>query len=102
MTKQSAIDAEARYESTETSTRTRASLRRGSQYASHEYQELLRKHGFISNMVGNCWDNACAILFHTLKTELVYLHRYRTKPKQSTRYLNTSKSTTIDTGYIRH
>ncbi|NLV92163.1 MAG: IS3 family transposase [Firmicutes bacterium] len=55
---------------------------RGSQYASHEYQELLRKHGFISNMSrkGNCWDNACAeSFFHTLKTELVYLHRYRTR-----------------------
>ena len=33
---------------------------RGSQYCSHEYQRLLRRHGFICSMSrkGNCWDNA--------------------------------------------
>ena len=33
---------------------------RGSQYASHEYQSLLKQHGMICSMSrkGNCWDNA--------------------------------------------
>ena len=33
---------------------------RGSQYASHGYQELLRQHGMVCSMSrkGNCWDNA--------------------------------------------
>lgn len=55
---------------------------RGSQYASHEYQELLRENGFITSMSrkGDCWDNACAeSFFHTLKTELVYFYRYKTR-----------------------
>ena len=32
---------------------------RGSQYASNEYQQLLRQNGIISSMSrkGNCWDN---------------------------------------------
>jgi putative transposase len=55
---------------------------RGRQYASHEYQELLRENGFITSMSrkGDCWDNACAeSFFHTLKTELVYFYRYKTR-----------------------
>src|SRR5690606_6918133 len=33
---------------------------RGSQYASHAYQGLLRQHGMICSMSrkGNCWDNS--------------------------------------------
>ncbi|XEQ91724.1 IS3 family transposase ISDha6 [Sporomusa carbonis] len=33
---------------------------RGSQYCSNEYQNLLKRHGFICSMwrKGNCWDNA--------------------------------------------
>ena len=33
---------------------------RGSQYASHDYQRLLKQHGVICSMSrkGNCWDNA--------------------------------------------
>ena len=33
---------------------------RGSQYCSHDYQRLLREHGYICSMSrkGNCWDNA--------------------------------------------
>jgi transposase InsO family protein len=33
---------------------------RGSQYASHAYQALLKQHGMIGSMSrkGNCWDNA--------------------------------------------
>jgi putative transposase len=55
---------------------------RGSQYASHAYQEALRAAGAIPSMSrkGNCWDNAPAeSFFHTLKTELVHHKRYPTK-----------------------
>ena len=33
---------------------------RGCQYCSHDYQKLLRKHGFSVSMsgTGNCYDNA--------------------------------------------
>ncbi len=55
---------------------------RGSQYASAEYQKLLKKHNFICSMSrkGNCWDNAVAeSYFHSLKVEEVYQKRYRTR-----------------------
>jgi putative transposase len=55
---------------------------RGSQYCSDAYQALLAKHGFICSMSGkgNCYDNAVMESFyHTLKVELVYGQRYRTR-----------------------
>jgi putative transposase len=55
---------------------------RGSQYASHEYQQLLAAHGIQSSMSrkGNCWDNAVAeSFFATLKVELVYQSRWNTR-----------------------
>jgi transposase InsO family protein len=55
---------------------------RGSQYASYDYQQLLWQNGIICSMSrkGNCWDNAPAeSFFKTLKTELVYHHRYETR-----------------------
>ena len=55
---------------------------RGSQYASHDFQNLLKKNGFIPSMSnkGNCYDNAPAeSLFGTIKSELVYLNRYETR-----------------------
>ena len=55
---------------------------RGSQYASREYQHLLGAHGIVSSMSrsGNCWDNAVAeSFFATLKLELVYQARWRTR-----------------------
>lgn len=55
---------------------------RGSQYASKEYQKLLKKHHCIPSMSrkGNCYDNACMeSFFSTLKRELVYYERYRTR-----------------------
>ena len=55
---------------------------RGSQYASHEYQQLLTLHGIQSSMSrkGNCWDNAVAeSFFATLKLELVYQSRWSTR-----------------------
>lgn len=55
---------------------------RGSQYCSHEYQALLRRHEVRVSMSrkGNCDDNApVESFFGTLKTELVHHRRYRTR-----------------------
>jgi putative transposase len=54
---------------------------RGVQYASHDYVEMLLKHGFRISMSrkGNPYDNATAeSFFKTLKNEEVYLWEYRT------------------------
>ncbi len=54
---------------------------RGVQYASHDYVEMLLKHGFRISMSrkGNPYDNAAAeSFFKTLKNEEVYLWEYRT------------------------
>ncbi len=45
---------------------------RGSQYASHAYQALLKQHGIIASMSrkGNCWDNSpVERFFSSLKRE---------------------------------
>jgi transposase InsO family protein len=55
---------------------------RGSQYASNDYQKLLKDNGLICSMSrkGNCWDNApMESFFHTLKTEWVYGFKYNTR-----------------------
>ncbi len=55
---------------------------RGCQYASSDYQKQLWRHGIICSMSrkGNCWDNApMESFFHTLKIELVYRRRYKTR-----------------------
>lgn len=55
---------------------------RGSQYASSDYQKLLRQHGFICSMSrkGDVWDNSpMESFFHTLKTELVYHRRFKSR-----------------------
>ena len=55
---------------------------RGVQYASEDYQHLLRLNGITASMSarGDCWDNACAESFwSTLKTELVNHERYATR-----------------------
>lgn len=52
---------------------------RGSQYASHEYQWLLKQHGIICSMSrkGNCWDNAVMERFFlNLKMERVWQRDY--------------------------
>lgn len=54
---------------------------RGSQYASNEYQQLLKKYGYQPSMSrkGNCYDNAAMeSFFATLKKELVYHQSYQT------------------------
>ena len=55
---------------------------RGSQYASADYQAELKKLGAVCSMSrkGDCWDNAVAeSFFATLKTECVYLTKFRTR-----------------------
>ena len=55
---------------------------RGSQYASHNMQRLLRRNNITCSMSrkGNCWDNAVAkSFFHILKTECIYHERYLTR-----------------------
>lgn len=56
---------------------------RGSQYASEDYQELLKTYKMKSSMSrkGNCYDNACIESFHSiLKKELIYCNpRFKTK-----------------------
>ncbi len=52
---------------------------RGVQYASLEYQALLKKYDMVGSMSrkGNCYDNACIESFHgILKHELVYQTKY--------------------------
>jgi len=54
---------------------------RGVQYASEDYQHLLRQHGIQASMSGkgDCWDNAMAESFWaTFKTELVYQSHFTT------------------------
>jgi putative transposase len=55
---------------------------RGVQYASVEYQNLLKQYQMTGSMSrkGNCYDNACIESFHgILKRELVYQTRYKTR-----------------------
>ena len=55
---------------------------RGSQYASGDYQELLKKYQIIPSMSrkGDCWDNAVGESFvHTLKVEKINRYRFKTR-----------------------
>ncbi len=59
---------------------------RGSQHASHRYQELLQGQDITCSMSrrGNCWDNApveapVESFFAALKKELVHRENYRTR-----------------------
>jgi transposase InsO family protein len=55
---------------------------RGSQYASHDYQTLLKKYKMKGSMSrkGNCYDNACIESFHSvIKKELIYLEKFKTR-----------------------
>lgn len=55
---------------------------RGSQYASHAYQALLKQHGMIGSMSrkGNCWHNApVERFFSSLKREWTGDRLYRTR-----------------------
>lgn len=55
---------------------------RGVQYASIEYQSLLKAHGIVCSMSrkGDCWDNAVMESFyHLLKAELIAFEKFRTR-----------------------
>jgi transposase InsO family protein len=55
---------------------------RGSQYASDAFRKVMKENGCDQSMSrkGNCWDNAVAeSFFASLKLELVYLTRFRTR-----------------------
>jgi putative transposase len=61
---------------------------RGSQYASHAYQDKLQEHGVIPSMSrkGNCYDNTYMESFHSiLKGELVYQKRFKTREQAKRR-----------------
>ena len=55
---------------------------RGSQYCSHDYQKILREHGFKASMSGkgNCYDNAAVeTFFKTIKAELIWRRSWETR-----------------------
>jgi putative transposase len=55
---------------------------RGSQYCSNDYQELLKKYGYICSMSrkGNCWDNAPMEAFWgKMKNEWLHGKRFKTR-----------------------
>ena len=55
---------------------------RGSQYCSHDVQNMLKVHGMISSMSrkGDCWDNSVAeSFFGSLKTERIFGSTYSTR-----------------------
>ena len=55
---------------------------RGSQYASNDFKELLKKNDINQSMSrkGNCWDNAVAeSFFKTIKSELIYWNNFQTR-----------------------
>jgi transposase InsO family protein len=54
---------------------------RGSQYASDDFNKLLKQRGITPSMSrkGDCWDNACSeTLFGSLKVERLYGQRFQT------------------------
>ena len=54
----------------------------GSQYCSHDYQKILRKHGLTASMSGkgNCYDNAAVeSFFKSLKAEMVWRKNWQTR-----------------------
>lgn len=60
---------------------------RGSQYASHAFQQQLAEYGMTCSMSrkGNCWDNApTESFFNSLKNERVHGTRYATRDKAKT------------------
>ena len=61
---------------------------RGSQYASGDYQALLKEHKITPSMSrkGDCWDNAVAESFlHTLKVEMINRYRFKTRDEAKVR-----------------
>ncbi len=64
---------------------------RGSQYASHAFRKLLKKHGIQGSMSrkGDCWDNAVVeSFFGSLKQERVHWRNYQTRYEAQQDILN--------------
>lgn len=76
---------------------------RGGQYASYCYQVLLSKKGIRCSMSrkGNCWDNAVMENFyHTLKVELIYLKKHKTRIEAQRDIFDYIENFTIEKDYI--
>lgn len=61
---------------------------RGSQYASHDFQDLLCQLKMVGSMSGkgNCYDNAVAeSFFHSLKVELIYDEKFLSRQQAKSR-----------------
>lgn len=64
---------------------------RGSQYASNDFRNHLKKYGFIPSMSGrgNCFDNAVVeTFFHSLKVELVHGSKFETRENARSEIFN--------------
>lgn len=60
---------------------------RGVQYASYDYQDLLRKNGVLQSMSAKecCFDNACAeSFFSSLKKDRIYGRKFKTRNEAKT------------------
>jgi putative transposase len=77
---------------------------RGSQYASHAFQDKLKAYGMTCSMSrkGNCWDNApTESWFNSFKNERVHGIRYATHAEIKAPASSTSRSSTTGNGSIR-
>lgn len=64
---------------------------RGSQYASNDFKNYLKKYGFRASMSGkgNCFDNAVVeTFFHSLKVELVHDVKFETRETAKSEIFN--------------
>lgn len=56
-------------------------------YRSHDYQKLLRQHGFLVSMSGkgNCYDSAAAeTFFKSIKAEMIWRRSWETRRQAET------------------
>ena len=64
---------------------------RGSQYASYDFQDLLREHQIRQSMSakGDCYDNACAeSFFATIKKDLIHRRHFSTRSQATLAMVN--------------
>ncbi|MBG6146085.1 transposase InsO family protein [Labrenzia sp. EL_142] len=75
------------------------------QYCSHDYQKILRQHGFKVSMSGkgNCYDNAAVeTFFKTIKAELIWRNHGKRAGKPRWPSSNTSTASTIHAAGTQH
>jgi len=78
---------------------------RGSRYCSHDYQNILRQHGFKVSMSGkgNCYDNAAVeTFFKTIKAELIWRQSWDSRRQAEMAISNTSTGSTIRDDATQH